>query len=254
MIYGSDADSIFLQITKDIECPLSFIEDPSERLQLYLDEIKFNTHQQLGNFYQEFIHDCKNHLERINHSQKLEQHQKYIDLVYKILKILDLEGSYNFKERAKPSQYKHLIQERLKNLFTLKKHLLEALESKPNNFWALLNLSHTCLTIYRIQKENNLLSEPSFLQEAENALNKLKTTDEYRNNTNNIISRILYNQACLEALKDNVDSSLNLLEASLKQNQKDTESYFTLRDVETDFDFKNLLMHPKFKELCNQYF
>jgi hypothetical protein len=254
VIYGSDADSIFLQITKDIECPLSFIEDPSERLQLYLDEIKFNTHQQLGNFYQEFIHDCKNHLERINHSQKLEQHQKYIDLVYKILKILDLEGSYNFKERAKPSQYKHLIQERLKNLFTLQKHLLEALESKPNNFWALLNLSHTCLTIYRIQKENNLLSEPSFLQEAENALNKLKTTDEYRNNTNNIISRILYNQACLEALKDNVDSSLNLLEASLKQNQKDTESYFTLRDVETDFDFKNLLMHPKFKELCNQYF
>ncbi|RFS33951.1 MULTISPECIES: SIR2 family protein [Acinetobacter] len=254
VIYGCDADSIFLQINKDIECPLSFIEDPSERLQLYIDEIKFNTHQQLGNFYQEFIHDCKKHLERINHSQKLEQHQKFINLVYKILKISDLEGSYNFKERAKPSQYKHLIQERLKNLFTLKKYLLEALESKPNNFWALLNLSHTCLTIYRIQKENNLLSEPSFLQEAENALNKLKTTDEYRNNTNNIISRILYNQACLEALKDNVDSSLNLLEASLKQNQKDTESYFTLRDVETDFDFKNLLMHPKFKELCNQYF
>ncbi|MEG2748404.1 MAG: hypothetical protein RR939_03205, partial [Acinetobacter sp.] len=148
----------------------------------------------------------------------------------------------------------HLIQERLENLFTLKKYLLEVLKSEHNIFWALILLSHTCLTVYRIQKENDLPLESSFLQEAESALNKLKTTDEYLNNTNNIVSRVLYNQACLEALKDDVDSSLNLLEESLKQNQKDTESYFTLRDIETDFDFKNLLMHPKFKELCNQYF
>jgi hypothetical protein len=256
VIYGCDADSTFLQITKELECPLSFIENPEERLQLYLDEIKFNTHQQLGNFYQEFIHDCKKYLGKIKYSQKLEQHQEFTNLVYKILKFSDLEGSYNFKERAKPSQYKHLIQERLENLFTLKKYLLEALESKPNNFWALLVLSHTCLTVYRIQKENDLLNESSSLQlqEAESTLNKLKITDEYQNNTNNIVSRVLYNQACLEALKDDVESSLNLLEASLKQNQKDTESYFTLRDIETDSDFKNLLEHPKFKELCNQNF
>ena len=138
----------------------------------------------------------------------------------------------------------------------MEKHLLEALESKPNIFWVLILLSHTYLTIYRIQKENDLLNASSSLQlkEAENTLNKLKITDEYQNNTNNIVSRVLYNQACLEALKDDVDSSLNLLEASLKQNQKDTESYFTLRDIETDSDFKNLLKHPKFKELCNQYF
>jgi hypothetical protein len=249
VIYGCDADSTFLQITNELECPLSFIKNPEERLQTYLDEIKFDTHQQLGDFYKEFIHDCQKQLEEISHSQKFEQY-----ISYKIIKLSNQEDSYNFKERAKPSQYKHLIQERLENLFTLKKHLLEALESKPNNFWALLVLSHTCLTVYRIQKENDLFHESSFLQEAENALNKLKTTDEYQNNTNNIVSRVLYNQACLEALKDDVDSSLNLLEASLKQNQNDTESYFTLREIETDFDFKNLLGHPKFKELCNQYF
>lgn len=256
VIYGCDADSTFLQITRELECSLSFIENPKERLQLNLNEIKFNTHQRLGDFYKEYIHDCKKQLEEINYSQKLEQHQEYMNLVYKILKLSDLEGSYNFKELAKPSQYKHLIQERLENLFTLKKYLLEALESKPNIFWVLILLSHTYLTIYRIQKENDLLNESSSLQlkEAESTLNKLKITDEYQNNTNNIVSPILYNQACLEALKDDVDSSLNLLEASLKQNQKDTESYFTLRDIETDSDFKNLLEQPKFKELCNQYF
>ena len=254
VIYGCDADSTFLQIAKELDCPLSFIENPEERLQLYLDEIDFNTHQQLGNFYQEFIHNCKKYLGKIKYSQKLEQYQEFTNLVYKVLKLSDLENSYNFKERAKPSQYQHLIQERLENLFTLKKYLLEVLKSEHNIFWALILLSHTCLTVYRIQKENDLPLESSFLQEAESALNKLKTTDEYLNNTNNIVSRVLYNQACLEALKDDVDSSLNLLEESLKQNQKDTESYFTLRDIETDFDFKNLLMHPKFKELCNQYF
>jgi hypothetical protein len=254
VIYGCDADSTFIEIATNLECSLDFIENPTERFQLHIDEIKFNTHQLLGDFYQEFIHDCKKYLGRIKYSQKLEQHQEFTNLVYKILKLSDLEGSYNFKELTKPSQYKHLIQERLENLFTLKKHLLEALESKPNNFWALLVLSHTCLTVYRIQKENDLFLESNFIPEAESALNKLKTTDEYQNNTNNIVSRVLYNQACLDALKDNVDSSLNLLEESLKQNQKDTESYFTLRDIETDFDFKNLLGHPKFKKLCNQYF
>lgn len=251
VIHGCDADSTFIEIATNLECSLNFIENPKERFQLHLDEIKFNTHQRLGDFYKEFIHDCKKQLEEINYSQKFEQY-----ISYKIIKLSNQEDSYNFKEHANPSQYKHLIQERLENLFTLEKHLLEALESKPNIFWVLILLSHTYLTIYRIQKENDLLNASSSLQlkEAENTLNKLKITDEYQNNTNNIVSRVLYNQACLEALKDDVDSSLNLLEASLKQNQKDTESYFTLRDIETDSDFKNLLKHPKFKELCNQYF
>jgi len=252
VIYGCDADSTFLQITTNLECSLNFIENPKALSQRYLDEIKFNTHQQLGDFYQKFIHDYTKQLEEISYSKEFEQYE-FQKFSYKIFKLSDLEDSYNFKERAKPSQYKHLFQERLENLFTLKKHLLEALDNRPNLFWILIILSHACLTIYRIQKENNLPNQSNFLQEAENALNKLKTTNEYKNNMNNIISRTLFNESCLEMLKDNIETSLNLLEQTLKQNHLDTESYFTRYDFETDPDLKPLLNHPKFQELCDSY-
>jgi len=55
-----------------------------------------------------------------------------------------------------------------------------------------------------------------------------------------------YNQACIEAISENIESSLNLLETAIKKDQE-TKSW-----AKQDPDLENLRNHPRFKELVEE--
>lgn len=256
VIYGCDADETFINITNLLRCSLNFLENPQELQQCYLDEIKFDTHKLLGDSYKKFIRECIEQLNSINFENKLIDYKAFQNLTYIIIDHSNKEYSYRFKEYSKPSLYRTIIQERLDNLVKLKEELEKAKKIQPNNFWVLIMLSHVYLTNYGIKKRENILdtSSKKLLCDAEDNLTQLEKTDEYTNNHNNLVSRVLFNRACLESLKDNTELCLELLEKALKQNQQDAERYFIRRDLEIDLDFKNLLELPKFRQLCDQYF
>ena len=80
------------------------------------------------------------------------------------------------------------------------------------------------------------------------------STKEYKENSDNQIAQVFYNQACLESLKGNLNESMDILEQALGYNKKEHSAHFTLKEIKEDADFKNLQDHIRFNEILGVYF
>ena len=245
VIYRCDADETFMEIAELLNCNLDFIENPEIELQNYLNEIRFESQSNRIKSYKtkiisyvDLFNNYRQEIKKIDDFHTLFTH--CLTLHSKDISLLENNESIL----------------RLENLYKLKEKLEEALELSEKDYSTLFLLSYVCLSIYQIKKDNNLSDEidRELLTTTTNVIERLKITKEYKENSDNQIAQVFYNQACLESLKGNLNESMDILEQALGYNKKEHSAHFTLKEIKEDADFKNLQDHIRFNEILGVYF
>lgn len=244
VIYSCDADETFMEVVEFLNCSLDFIEYPDNELKNYLREIDFSSNSKRIINYKDKI---QSYIELFaKHRLEIQKINAYHEVFNKVLNLISIDNSL---------KKKNLMNDRLENLLSIKSKTEQSLRLNEKSYPAFLLLSYSCLSIYQIKKDENLLTEDDqeLLNIITNTLERAKATKEYNMNLNNERCLILYNQACLECLKDNPTEGLKNLEKSLQNNDLESSAVLTLTDVKDDHDLKAIWDHPEFKRLCNLY-
>lgn len=244
VIYHSDADETFMEIADFLNCQLDFIEKPENELRKYLNEINFESESPKVKSYKVKI---------LSYISLFKQHRKEIQKINEFHFIFNI--GLNLISQDKELRTQKPESDRLPTLYQAKSTFEKAIELDDKNFASLFFLSFIYLSIFNIKKSQNSIEakDHDLLDLASNVLERIKVTNEFKDNKLNEKTITFFNQACLNALKGNVNDSLSLLEKSLEINKLNNPNALTYERVFQEEDFIDLKENPDFLRIINSY-
>lgn len=244
VIYRSDADETFMEIADFLNCQLDFIEKPENELRTYLNEINFESESPKIKSYKEKI---------LRYISLFKQHRKEIQRINEFHIIFNT--GLNLISQDKELRTQKTDNDRLPTLYEAKLIFEKAIELDDKNFASLFFLSFIYLSIFTIKKSRNILEikDNELIDLASNVLERIKVTNEFKDNKFNEKALTYFNQSCLNALKSNVNDSLLMLEKALKINQISSSNVITYEQVFQEEDFIDLKENPDFLRIINSY-
>lgn len=273
VIYGCDADKSFMQIADILECSLDFIERPYKELELYLEEINFETSKKSQHRY---ISKIKKYIEILESPTALSQfkHADEIDVLLAYLE--DLQSKKTLGN----------IEENSYKIIEICEKISQITPNHDATYW------YWGDALFEIAKLDKTKDKKELLEQSENKYQisiekdpvedinikarKLYMLYRYQYDSTpdkaiklNLLNKKLnYLNKCSELYleKAKVYSLLDQPELALYQLQKinykskksslfgDIFSFFkySLQDIINDVDFLPIKDHPAFKEFIKQ--